>query len=90
MKTEVILFLFFTLLPTNSGKADELLKIMSNYWAYEPENNSASNDCSCPNYEKNNEENENFYNESPGENSNGEHYSWDNIYLEPNYPEIIY
>jgi len=89
MKTKIILFILLSLLPTNSGKADELLKIMKNYWSYE-ENQAQRQDCSCPNYEKNYEENENFYNESPDENSNGEHYSWDNIYLEPNYPEIIY
>lgn len=90
MKSSIILFTLIFFFPTNTAKADELLKVMSNYWSYELENQKSYNDCSCPN--KDYSDQENYENEigSPDENANGEHYSWDNLYLEPAYPEVIY
>lgn len=89
MRTKITLFIFLFFGPSGPAHSDELLKIMENYWSYE-ENVTQRQDCSCQNYSKNYEEEDYFSDESPGDYANGEHYSWDNIYLEPNYPEIIY
>jgi hypothetical protein len=97
MKTKTIIFALLSLLPTNSARPDDLLEIMKSNWSdnsYIPNRqNNAS--CYCP---SNDEENY-FSEQSPDEKigygeenseANGEAYSWDNLYLEPAYPEIIY
>jgi len=94
MKTKTIIFALLSLLPTNSARPDDLLEIMKSNWSdnsYIPNRqNNAS--CYCP---SNDEENY-FSEQNPDEGyegrqgEDGESYSWDNLYLEPAYPEIIY
>jgi len=87
MKTKTIIFALLSLLPTNSARPDILLEIMKSNWSDTSYTSDRQNNASC--YCPSNDE-ENYNEKIDYEEANGEAYSWDNLYLEPAYPEIIY
>lgn len=87
MKTKTIIFALLFLLPTKSARPDDLLEIMKFNWSDNSYTSDRQNDASC--YCPTNDE-ENYTEKYDEGEANGEWYSWDNLYLEPAYPEIIY
>ena len=97
MKTKITIatILFFL---SSWAYSDDLLEIMQFNWDLDnldrtlnsytsDKRNNAS--CYCPSNDEENYTEEYGSSEASSE-ANGEHYSWDNLYLEPAYPEIIY
>jgi len=81
LKTILIISTLLFLIPTATADDDFLLKIMQNNWSEiepEPEKYNDVNECYCP------EKNSDFDDSGPENEANGEHYSWDNLYLEKN------
>ncbi len=81
LKTILIIFTLLFLIPTAMAEDDYLLKIMQNSWSNfepEPEKYNDVSECYYP------EINSDFDDFEPQNEANGEHYSWDNLYLEKN------
>lgn len=79
MKTILILFILLFLVPNVAAESDYLLQIMQNSWSDYDQKEDKYNDvseCYCPN------QNSDFEPENSENEANGEHYSWDNLYIE--------
>lgn len=76
LKTTCILFCLLFFIPESIAESDYLLQIMQNSWTNSwPE--------TTYNEEKYNEVSEVYSVDSGDQYANGEHYSWDNLYLDP-------
>ena len=79
LKTTFILFILLFFIPTATAESDFLLEIMQDNWLNYDQKEDKYNDvneCYCP------EINSDFDDSGPENDANGEHYSWDNLYLD--------